>query len=321
MWSPRRPMPAEAAADRALDRIAKRGGAEHQPADRSARPGHPAAARTGNPAAARRAVPGQEGFQVRGRRARTVPAGPWSTRWSTLTFGRLFPGAPSPEAFAAAYPDFRRTVPAMARWAWSPSLGYLSSDPVRIGPGLKMELMVHLPGLGITRAACPQRGTIWLPRARDSCRRLRSPLRRIARTGRRRACSGWYSAGRLGENRRSGLRVRSGNRRTLVAQGVSGANGLPGKTPQKARRPGWNNRSERLSRRESLPIRTSSRPARPWRLGAGLGMVNPQFAGILEELRVTVGSGHLAVSSGKDLSQEEEDFERANVVRSYLESV
>ena len=55
------------------------------------------------------------------------------------------------------------------------------------------------------------------------------------------------------------------------------------------------------------------------RLGAYLGMVDPEIPGILEELRVRTATGHLAVSCGGELAQEDEDIMRANVVRSRLE--
>jgi protein-arginine kinase len=72
---------------------------------------------------------------------------------------------------------------------------------------------------------------------------------------------------------------------------------------------------ERLSAAPSLSYPELLSLASFARLGAAVGLARPEIGRILESLRAIAASGHLGVSSAKELTQEEEDFSRANVVR------
>jgi protein arginine kinase len=248
-----------------------------------------------------------------------------------VTFGRLFAGTPAPEAFAEAVADAFADAFAGAfeeghgpleedahrrPWAWSPAYGYLASDPSRIGPGLSVELVAHLPGLGITRQ---------LPSARNYLSAAGAgffPMETgsSARTGP--ADVGLFRMVFRGKLGKTAQEVYASVLETV--EPLLQRENLARNACLEKRRKRLEDRLEQslllLSGSASVTYPEMLAASSFVRLGACLGMVNPQFAGILEELRVRTASGHLAVSSGKDLSQEEEDFSRANVVRSYLEA-
>jgi protein arginine kinase len=314
------PNACQAAADRALDRIAKRGGSEvSRLSDLPPRVIRLLREREILPP---RAVPfpGKKAFKF-------VALAPEASRWTLVnevehvTFGRLFAGSPAPEAFADAYADAEGHGPFAEEahrrpWAWSPAYGYLASDPSRIGPGLSVELVAHLPGLGITRQLPSARNYLSAAGAGFSPMETGSP----ARSGP--ADVGLFRMvfrGKLGKTAKEVYASVLETVEPLLRREYLARNACLEK-----RRKRLEDRLEHslllLSGSASVTYPELLAASSFVRLGACLGMVNPQFAGILEELRVRTASGHLAVSSGKDLSQEEEDFSRANVVRSYLEA-
>lgn len=340
------PNACQAVADRALDRIAKRGGSDvSRLIDLPRRVIRLLREREILPA---RAVPfpGKKAFKF-------VALAPEASRWTLVnevehvTFGRLFSGSPTPETFADAVGDgFADALrdgfvegsingsekahlrldgdPHHRPWAWSPAFGYLASDPSRIGPGLRVELVAHLPGLGITRQLPAARNYLSAAGAEFFPMEAGPPRSSVPGGA---AGPGPADVGLF----RMVFRGKLGKTAEEVYASVLETVEPLLRRENRARIACLEKRRKRLEERleQSLLVLTgSSSVSYPEmlaassfvRMGAGLGMVNPQFAGILEELRVRTASGHLAVSCGNDLSQEEEDFSRANVVRSYLEA-
>ncbi len=305
-----------AVADKALDLIAKRGGLEIlRLGDLPPRAIRVLREREILPLRAT-AFPGKRGYKY----AAIASAG---EEWILVnevehaTFGRIFPGAPAPADFAAAYP-VPEEAPDRKPWAWSPAFGYLASDPARCGPGLSVECLVHLPGLALSRQ---------LPQARNYLVAAGAGFRPIAAFTPNSAVSGDADAGLF----RLSLPGRLGKNVSEVYREFLGTVEPVLRRENEARNLCLEKHHKRLEVRiqQSLRFLAGKGPmayagmlaaASFAKLGAGLGMASPKIAGILEELRIRAASGHLAVSSGRDLSQEEEDFSRANVVRSYLEA-
>jgi protein arginine kinase len=309
------PNACQAAADKALDRIAKRGGSEvSRLVDLPPRVIRLLREREVLPP---RAVPfpGKKAFKF-------VALAPGASGWTLVnevehvTCGWSFPASPTPEAFADALAADHGPLeedPQRRPWAWSPVYGYLASDPSRIGPGLRVELVAHFPGLGITRQ---------LPSARNYLLAAGAEFFPVGGAGPAPAEAGLFRMvfrGRLGKTAQEVYASVLETVEPVLRREIGARNACLEK-----RRKRLEDRLEQsfllLSHAASVTYRELLAASSFIRLGAGLGMVNPQFAGILEELRIRTASGHLAVSSGKDLSQEEEDFSRANVVRSYLEA-
>lgn len=329
------PNACQAAADRALDLIAKRGGSVvSRLADLPPRVIRLLREREILPA---RAVPfpGKKAFKF-------VALSSDGSEWTLVnevehvTSGRLWAGSPSPAAFGGMADPAEDRHP----WAWSQAYGYLASDPARIGPGLRVEIMAHLPGLAITRQLPSVRnylaaaGVEFFPVETGS-----APLPSGAGTpkpsvpvGASDSFGGTAGAGPAEAGLfRMVFRGRLGKTANEVYASVPETVEPLLRREYQARNACLEKRRKRLEERLDQSRLLLSRYASITypqllaagsfiRLGACLGMVSPRFAGILEELRVKTASGHLAVSSGKDLSQEEEDFSRANVVRSYLEA-
>jgi protein-arginine kinase len=72
---------------------------------------------------------------------------------------------------------------------------------------------------------------------------------------------------------------------------------------------------DRLGQAQSLSFPELLATSSFARLGTAMGLARPEIGKILESLRVMAASGHLGVSSERELTQEEEDFARAKVVR------
>lgn len=306
-----------AVADKALDLVSKQGGLEvSRLADLPLRAIRLLREREILPP---RAVsfPGKKGFKY----AAVAPDG---ASWilvnevEHLAFGRIIPGLPSPDAFAEMEPS---PVDGgdRARWARSPAYGFLTSDPARIGPGLSVEIIVHLPGLALSRQLPQARN--YLAAAGAGFQTL-APLSGVAASGATGAAdAGLFrliGRGRLGKTAREAYTALLGTVEPLLRREQEARNTVLEKHHKRLEE--RMQQSHRLlSGKGPLGYADMLAAASILRLGAGLGMLNPQIAGILEELRVRAGSGHLAVSSGQELSQEEEDIVRSNVVRSYLD--
>ena len=225
-----------------------------------------------------------------------------------LTLGRLHPGCPAPAA--AAFPD-PGADPGGSGWARSPRFGFLTSDPGRIGSAVTIEQVVHLPGLALARE---------LPAARNYCVAaglefgpaqpwpgsdpgpVDAGLFRIASRGRLGGDAEAAYSGHL-EAIAPVLAREAERRRECLAR-------HPERLADRVR-----TALERLAGAPALSYPELLASSSFARLGAALGLARPEIAGILESVRVMAASGHLGVSSEKDLQQEEEDISRANVVR------
>ncbi len=231
-----------------------------------------------------------------------------------ITMGRLLPGCPVPGDFVAPAPE---SDPARTLWAWSSGLGYLASDPSRIGAGLAVESVVHLPGLALSRqlaharnylAAC---GVGFLPAA--------SPSPHSASPGA--AEAGLFrliSRARLGEGVSEAYNSFLGAVQPVLRREYEARRRCAEKH-HKRLEARVRKSLQRLIEATAMTYADFLSQSSLARLGAGLGILSPQIPGILEELRLTAGSGHLSVTSGRELMKEEEDFQRANVVRLFLE--
>lgn len=253
--------------------------------------------------------PGKKGFKH-------LAALPDGTAWALvnevehLTLGRLHAGCPAPESAAFPDPD-HGPDPEGAGWARSPRFGFLASDPGRSGPGVAIEQVVHLPGLAMARE---------LPAARNYCVAAGlafAPALPLPGAGIGPADAGLFrlaSRGRLGRTPAEAyaehleaiapvLRREAEMRRECLAR-------HPERLAARVR-----DALERLAGSPTLSFPELLAQASFARLGAALGLAPPEIGRILESLRATAASGHLAVSCDRDLPQEEEDFSRANVVR------
>jgi protein arginine kinase len=257
--------------------------------------------------------PGKKGFKYL---AASSDGGSWTlvNEVEHITMGRLFPGCPAPGDIAAPAPE---ADPARNLWAWSAGFGYLSSDPSRIGPGMAIEAVIHLPGLALSRqlaharnylAAC---GVGFLPAA--------SPSPHSASPGA--ADAGLFrliSRARLGQDAREAYKAFLGALQPVLRREYE-ARGRCAEKHRKRLEVRVRESLQSLIGAATMTYADFLSQSSLARLGAGLGILNPQIPGILEELRLAAGSGHLSVTSGRELLKEEEDFQRANVVRLFLE--
>jgi hypothetical protein len=248
-------------------------------------------------------APGKQGFKH-------LAAAPDGSAWvlvnevEHLTLGRLHDGCPAPAD--AAFPD-----PGGADWARSPRYGILASDPGRIGPGVAVEQLVHLPGLALARE---------LPAARNYCAAAGlafAPAMLWPGSAASPADAGIFrisSRGRLGMSPEAAYAGYLEAVAPVLRREAEMRNACLARHPERlaARVRGS---LERLADAPSLSFPELLAASSFARLGAALGLARPELAKILESLRVTAASGHLGVSSERELTQEEEDFSRANVVR------
>lgn len=254
--------------------------------------------------------PGKKGFKY-------LAASPGGESWTLVnevehvTCGRIFPGC-APEASEACFAPPAESAD-RSPWAWSRRFGYLASDPARIGPGFAVEAVAHLPGLALSRRLLQARNYLTAAGVGFLAATVPSPHA---------VSPGAADAGLFRLASRGGL----GRAPREVYQAFLNAIGPVLRREREARERCLENHRKRLEERthhslqrligaDSLTYAELLAAGSLVRLGAALGLANVQIPGILEELRVTAASGHLAVTSGRDLSKEEEDFARANVVR------
>jgi len=251
--------------------------------------------------------PGKKGF----KHLATAPDG---SAWAMvnevehLTLGQLHSGCPHPGS--ADFPD-PGPDPDGSGWARSPRYGFLASDPGRIGPGIAIEQVIHLPGLAMARELpaarnyCVAAGLAFAPAAPLTGSMPGPPdvgLFRIA------------SRGRLGRTPAEAYAEHLEALAPLLRREEEMRRECQRRHPERlaARVQGA---LERLTSASTLSYPELLSQASFARLGAALGLARPEIGRILESLRATAASGHLAVSCDRDLPQEEEDFSRANVVR------
>lgn len=305
---------AQAAAARARDHIARLGGpAPLRPADLPRRVIRLLREREILPWRAL-ALPGKKS-------AKLLSAAADGSAWTLanegehLTFGRVLPGCPDPAAAARAFPDASES--AAGPWARSPAYGFLASDPSRLGPGVAVEQILHLPGLALARQLPAARnllavsGLAFAP-AMPSAVSFPGPADAgLFRVG---------SHGRLGRTPGEAYAAHLEAIAPVLERELSARRECLERHSQRLRAKVEHAR-EAMSTAKSLSHPELLAAASMARLGAALGLLPPEFEIIAEYLRVTVSSGHLAVSSGAELSQEDEDFARANVVKSSLEKL
>jgi protein arginine kinase len=238
-----------------------------------------------------------------------------------MTFGSVRRGLPDPESLPAAHPSLEPDGDA-APWSRSQRYGFLASDPSRLGPGVAVEALVHLPALALSRqlpharnylAAC---GVASLPHPHPLPAQSApaAPARDRSAAVADAALFRLRSRGGLGSDFREVHRAFAISLQPVLR--------LERQTRERCAQHYRKRLEDRLglsfrvlSEATTLTYAEMSGAASLVRMGACLGLRDPQIAGILEELLVIASSGHLAVTSGRDLGKEEEDFARANVVR------
>jgi protein arginine kinase len=248
-----------------------------------------------------------------------LPAAPAVARWAWvnevehLTFAQVFPGLLSEADFPSAFfppPEDLSHLP----WAWSPRHGYLASDPSRIGPGLAMELIAHLPALALTRRLGLARnamialGIAFLPVTRMERGEMESALFRFR------------CAGTLGLSPAEAYRTFSRSVQSVLRWEAETQKKLLAKHPKRLEEKVEESFHFLLSAK-ALPYADFLASSSWMRLGGYLGALDPQFLPLLEELCIAAQTGHLEVSGNGVSAKEEEDITRANVVRLTLERV
>jgi hypothetical protein len=255
------------------------------------------------------AFPGKKGFK---HLSAAADGSAWTlvNEVEHVTFGRVLPGSPDPEAAIFPNPGDDGEP-----WARSARFGYLASDPGRAGSGTAVEQILHLPGLALARELPAARnylaaaGIAFLP-AMPSPVSVPGPadagLFRVA------------SRGALGKTPRQAYAAHLEAVDPVLRRELEARARCLDKHPKRLKSKVMQS-LEQIAAARSLAYPDLLAAGSLARLGSRLGILDPQIDGILEFLRVTVASGHLAVSSGRELAQEEEDFSRANVVRLSLE--
>ncbi len=225
-----------------------------------------------------------------------------------LTFGQIFPGRFSELEFNSAYSVPQGESP----WCELGSMGFLASYPGRIGPGLEVDILVHLPGLVLSRR---------LGHARNALSAFGIGFFPLGSLGGGEADAGLFLLRSRGGGGKSALQVYQD-----LLKNVQPIMELEASLQRQCLDKHHKRLEVRL--RQSLQHLTEasvlSYPevlamSSYLRLGAYLALINPQILGIVEELRIKAGSGHLGVSLGHNMSKEEEDKQRGNVVRLAME--
>lgn len=237
----------------------------------------------------------------------------WIHEVEHLTWARTLPGLLPASGFAAAFrpPEEEADAP----WAKSGRLGFLASDPSRVGPGVSFRVLAHLPGLSLARR---------LGQAHAALSALGLGLLPVSRAGR--------GPGTAAEPARFWIVHRGGlggtaevaYRRFLddvgpVLRWEAELRARCLETRRKRLEERVQGALEAIRRARALPLRDLLQAASWARFGASVGLLDSQIPLLLEELSARTQSGHLEVSSGGAWVKEEEDTVRANVVRLALE--
>jgi protein arginine kinase len=229
-----------------------------------------------------------------------------------LTFGTLIPGCPDPVSLAAGLPESGDDSP-NAPWAWSRSFGHLTSDPSRLGPGFAVESILHLPGLALSRQ---------LPQARNYLASAGLGFQPVYAASPNAATPGAAEAALFRASSRGGLgkTPRSVHEAFLVAlrpvlkREIEARERCLG-SQRKRLEERVRQSLQKLAVSPSLTFQELLAHGSLVRLGVATELTDPRLETALEAARVTAAAGHLAVTAGRDLGQEEEDFSRSNVVR------
>jgi protein-arginine kinase len=246
-----------------------------------------------------------------------------------MTFGQIYAGGLAEKDFVMAYASQHTYFPKSVSvsvdvpfphsaseesqhpWAVSQRLGFLTSAPDRLGPGLELEMLVHLPGHVLARQ---------LPQARNSMVALGLGFIPVSFTEGA-AEAGLFlvkSRGNAGETM-AGIYTRFLRSVLPLLEEEQGLQNRSREKHHKTLEVRVTESLQGLAKAEALSYPSLLAMGSYLRLGAYLGMLNPKMAEIAEELRVIGGSGHLGVNSNQLLPKEDEDRHRAKVVRLALE--
>lgn len=204
-------------------------------------------------------------------------------------------------------------IEALVDYAFSPSLGYLTSCPTNVGTGLRASVMLHLPGLVLMNQMNP----------------IIKGMGKIGLTVRGLWGEGTESAGNmfqisnqmtLGEDEQTIVRNIDQVAREVVEHERNARGMLMEKKKlvmedQVGRAYGILANAHLLSSKEALDLLSSLR------LGIDLGIVKKISRSMVDELLMTVQAGHLQKLEGRSLNPKGRDKCRARRIRDALSQV
>lgn len=241
----------------------------------------------------------------------------WINEIEHLTWIQVEPGFLPVSGFAAAFhlPGEDAANP----WARSGRFGFLASDPARAGAGTSFQILVHLPALALARklgqvhSAMAALGVAFTPVTRmamDGSATGAGPA-----TGGKEAALFWltFRGGMGGSPLEAYRRFVADVQPLFIWESEAQAGCL--EKHRKRLEAQVHKSLQILTQARSLPFHEFQVLSSWVRLGGYVGILDARIQPILEDLRARSQTGHLEVSCGRDLSKEEADISRVNVVR------
>ncbi|OEH86295.1 protein arginine kinase [Desulfuribacillus stibiiarsenatis] len=224
----------------------------------------------------------------------------------------IFPGFQLRAAYDVAN-TIDDTVEHAAEFAFDEKIGYLTSCVTNVGTGLRASVMVHIPALVMSGQA----------------KRLLGAVQRVGL-----AVRGYYGEGSeaVGNIFQISNQITLGFSESEIIESLEDVIKQVVEHEREARKQVFEQSKEQLEDKvfRSLGIllharvistREAMERISNVRLGIDLGLIDGISSNILKELMVLTGSGFLQKYSGRELTPEERDIKRANVIRERLKSV
>ncbi|MDP2873120.1 MAG: protein arginine kinase [Bacillota bacterium] len=195
-------------------------------------------------------------------------------------------------------------------YAWDQRLGYLTSCPTNTGTGMRASVMLHLPGLVITNQARRLAGLI---------NKLSCVVRGMYGEGTEAAgnvfqVSNQITMGQTEEEILSGL--QSLTARLIVEERSARRSLLEEMKPQLEDRVwrawGIMTTARVLSSREAMQLISDLK------LGVALGLIDRVGASLVNSIMFMIRPAYLQILAGQELSPDERDIRRAELVRQHL---
>lgn len=245
----------------------------------------------------------------------------WINEVEHLTWIQALPGFLPVSAFASAFlpPGEDASNP----WAQSRRFGFLASDPTRAGAGTGFQVLVHLPALALARklgqvhSAMAALGVAFTPVTRMA---MAGSLGGSGQApgGKEAALFRLSFRGGMGGTPLEAYRRFVADVQPLFLWEAEAQSGCLAKH-RKRLEAQVHKSLHILTQSSSLPFHEFQLLSSWARLGGYVGILDARIQAILEDLGARAQTGHLEVSCGRDLSKEEADISRANVVRLAME--
>ncbi|UNC93386.1 protein arginine kinase [Candidatus Contubernalis alkaliaceticus] len=195
-------------------------------------------------------------------------------------------------------------------FAFNDQLGYLTSCPTNVGTGMRASLMMHLPGLAITK----------------QINRILSALYQVGMVVRGLYGEGTEVVGNilqlsnqitLGQTEREIIRNLYGVAKQLLEQEEGARQGLLNECREKladraGRAYGILSNARIMSSLEAMQLFSD------FRLGVDLGLLKPVDLKVLNQLLVIISPAFIQKNEGKELSDYDIDVSRAGIIREKL---